>query len=145
MAGNVACAGPIYDSVPCGRERWTVAPLSVNLARRQRSVRTPADVRTYLDSRTKINGKLSFEAPAQIDGHVEGEIVAGDHLVIGEGAQVTAKIKAGSVVVAGMVSGEIVATERIEMRASAKMTGNLAAPRLVERRSSRLQRSCRID
>lgn len=102
-------------------------------------------MRTYLDSRTKINGKLSFEAPAQIDGHVEGEIVAGDHLVIGEGAQVTAKIKAGSVVVAGMVSGEIVATERIEMRASAKMTGNLAAPRLVDPRGCDVRGSLRNE
>jgi cytoskeletal protein CcmA (bactofilin family) len=87
--------------------------------------------RAYLDSGTKINGKLSFEGPGQIDGQIEGEIVAGDDLVIGQSALVTAKIKAASVVVAGTVSGEITATQRIEIRPSAKISGNLAAPRMV--------------
>jgi cytoskeletal protein CcmA (bactofilin family) len=96
----------------------------------------------YLDSRTKINGKLSFEGPAQIDGQVEGEIVAGEHLVIGEGAHVTAKIKASSVVVAGMVSGEIVATERIEICASAKISGNLTAPRMVMHEGAMFEGHC---
>jgi cytoskeletal protein CcmA (bactofilin family) len=89
------------------------------------------DARAYLDSRTKINGKLSFEGPVQIDGQIEGEIVAGDDLVIGQGALVTAKIKAASVIVAGTVSGEITATQRIEIRPSAKISGNLAAPGIV--------------
>ena len=87
--------------------------------------------RKPVDSRTKINGKLSFEGPVQIDGQIEGEIVAGDDLVIGQGALVTAKIKAASVIVAGTVSGEITATQRIEIRPSAKISGNLAAPRIV--------------
>jgi hypothetical protein len=36
-----------------------------------------------------------------------------------------------SVVVAGTVSGEITATERIEIRPSARISGNLAAPRMA--------------
>jgi cytoskeletal protein CcmA (bactofilin family) len=93
--------------------------------------RKPVDVRAYLDSHTKINGKLSFEGPAQIDGQIEGEIVARADLVIGQSALVTAKIEVASVVVAGTVSGEITATQRIEIRPSAKISGNLAAPRIV--------------
>src|SRR5215469_13353359 len=54
----------------------------------------PSDIRAYLDSRTNINGKLSFEGPVQIDGHIEGEIVAREDVLIGESAQVTARIKA---------------------------------------------------
>jgi cytoskeletal protein CcmA (bactofilin family) len=105
-------------------------------------IRKPADMRAYLDSRTKINGKLNFEGPVQIDGHVEGEIVAREHLVIGEGAQVMAKIKAGSVVVAGVVNGEIIATERIEIRASARISGNLAAPRVVMHEGALFEGHC---
>jgi cytoskeletal protein CcmA (bactofilin family) len=51
--------------------------------------------------------------------------------VIGHGALMKAKIKAASVVVAGTVSGEINATERIEIRPSARISGNLAAPRMA--------------
>src|ERR1700740_1114150 len=79
---------PARDAAPTLREAG-VAPSK------------PVDARAYLDSLTRINGKLSFEGPVQIDGQIEGEIVAGDHLVIGQGALVTAKIKAASVIVAG--------------------------------------------
>jgi cytoskeletal protein CcmA (bactofilin family) len=102
-----------------------------NLREASAALRKPVETRAYLDSRTKINGQLTFEGPAQIDGQIEGEIVARSSLVIGHGALVTAKIKAASVVVAGTVSGEITATERIEIRPSDKKSGNLAAPRIA--------------
>jgi cytoskeletal protein CcmA (bactofilin family) len=85
----------------------------------------------YLDAGSRISGKLNFETPARIDGHVEGEINAKDSLTIGESAVVAAQIKADSVVVAGKVSGDIVAAHRIEIRPSAKVLGNVTAPTLV--------------
>jgi cytoskeletal protein CcmA (bactofilin family) len=103
--------------------------------------RKAVDARAYLDSRTKINGKLSFEGPAQIDGQIEGEIVARD-LVIGQSALVTAKIRAASVVVAGTVSGEITASERIEIRPSAKISGSLVAPRMVMQEGAVFEGHC---
>lgn len=102
----------------------------------------PVDARAYLDSRTKINGNLSFDGPAQIDGQIEGEIVAADHLVIGEGALVKAKIKAASVVVAGTVSGEITASRRLEILCSAKISGNLAAPKMVMHEGAMFEGHC---
>ena len=101
-----------------------------------------SDARTYLDSRTKINGKLSFERPAQIDGQIDGEIVSRTSLVIGHDALVKAKIKAVSVVVAGTVSGEISASERIELQPSAKMSGNLAAPRIAMHEGAMFDGNC---
>ena len=85
----------------------------------------------YLDSGSKISGKLFFEGATKIDGQVDGEITAKESLTIGESAVVTAQIKAASIVVAGKVSGDISATTRIEIRPSAKVIGNLNAPTLV--------------
>ena len=45
---------------------------------------------------------------------------------------VTAQIRAASVSVAGKVSGDIIATQRIEIRPSAKVSGNITAPVLVD-------------
>lgn len=88
--------------------------------------------RTYLDQGCRINGKLIFETPVRIDGQVEGEIDAHDTSVtVGKSAVVTAKIKAVSVTVAGVVNGDISASQRIELQPSAKVTGSLAAPKLV--------------
>ncbi len=99
----------------------------------------------YLDAGSKISGKLNFETPARIDGHVEGEINAKDSLTIGESAVVAAQIKADSVIVAGKVSGDIVAAHRIEIRPSAKVLGNITAPTLVINEGALFEGHCAMQ
>jgi cytoskeletal protein CcmA (bactofilin family) len=84
----------------------------------------------HLDRGTKIKGQLRFDGPARIDGHVDGEIDAKE-ITIGESAVVSAQVRAESVVVCGTVSGEITASQRIEIRGTAKVTGNISAPKLI--------------
>lgn len=104
-----------------------------------------AEGRAYLDKGSKINGKVSFEGPARIDGEVDGEISAKDSVAIGESAVVTAQIKASSVIVAGKVSGDISATQRIEIRPSAKVIGNLSAPVLVVHEGALFEGHCSMQ
>ena len=99
----------------------------------------------YLDAGSRISGKLNFETPARIDGHVEGEINAKDSLTIGESAVVAAQIKADSVIVAGKVSGDIVAAHRIEIRPSAKVLGNITAPTLVINEGALFEGHCAMQ
>ena len=84
----------------------------------------------YLDRGTKVSGKLHFECPARIDGNIDGEI-DGKEITIGESAVATAQIRADSIVVCGKVKGEITATQRIEIRSTAKIIGNITAPKLI--------------
>jgi cytoskeletal protein CcmA (bactofilin family) len=108
--------------------------------------RTPAsEARAHLDQGCKISGKLEFEEAARIEGQIDGEIIARDSLVIGESAVVTAKIKASSIVVAGTVSGEVTASQRIEIRASAKVSGNLTTPKLVVHEGATFEGYCAMQ
>jgi cytoskeletal protein CcmA (bactofilin family) len=84
----------------------------------------------YLDHGTKISGKLRFDGPARIDGTIDGE-VDGKEITIGESAVVTAQIRADSIVVCGKVKGEIIATQKIEIHPTAKIVGNITAPKLI--------------
>jgi len=104
-----------------------------------------AEGRAYLDRGTKISGKLTFDGPARIDGEVDGEIVAKDSLNIGETAVVTAQIKAASIMVAGKVSGDITGSQKIEIRPSAKVVGNLAAPLLVIQEGALFEGHCSMQ
>jgi cytoskeletal protein CcmA (bactofilin family) len=99
----------------------------------------------YLDSGSKISGKLAFEGPTRIDGQVDGEIQAKDSLTIGESAVVTAQIKAASIVVAGKVSGDILATSHLEIRPSAKVIGNLVTPVLVVHEGANFEGHCSMS
>jgi cytoskeletal protein CcmA (bactofilin family) len=106
---------------------------------------TATDARAYLDSGSKVNGKLYFDTPARVDGQVEGEITAKEALMVGETAIITAQIKAASVVVAGKVSGDITASHRIEIRPSAKVLGNVTAPILVIQEGALFEGHCAMQ
>jgi cytoskeletal protein CcmA (bactofilin family) len=95
----------------------------------------------YLDHGTKISGKLRFEGPARIDGTIDGE-VDGKEITIGESAVVTAQIRGNSIVVHGKVKGEITATDRIEIHPTAKIIGNISAPKLIVHEGAIFEGQC---
>lgn len=101
--------------------------------------RTAAAAR--LDRGTKISGQLRFDGPAQIDGQVDGEVDAKE-ITIGESARVSAQMRADSVIVCGEYKGEITASQRIEIRATAKVTGNITAPKLVVQEGAIFEGKC---
>lgn len=96
----------------------------------------------FLGKGSRVTGKLAFDGPGCIEGHVEGEVSAQDSLVIGETAVVNARIDGGSIVVHGNVTGDIVARTRLELRAPSKVTGNVATPSLVVQEGAMLEGQC---
>ena len=107
----------------------------------QMIIESPVTTAAFLDSGTKISGKLYFEGSVHVDGNLDGEI-DGKEITIGENAVVTAQIRADSIVVSGKVEGDITATHRIEIRATAKISGNITAPRLIIQEGAIFEGSC---
>ncbi len=89
------------------------------------------DVQAHLGPGSRIEGKLFFEGSVRIDGEVNGEINAKEAVIIGEGAVISAQIQANSVVVQGRVQGDLTARKRVELRAPARLIGNLNTPSVV--------------
>jgi len=85
----------------------------------------------FLGKGSRITGKLAFEGPVRIEGHVEGEITAQDTLTIGEAAVVMAQISGNAVVIQGRVTGDVTARKRLEIRAPGRLIGNIVTPSLV--------------
>ena len=85
----------------------------------------------YLYKGSRVNGQLSFQGAARIDGTVDGEIHCKGSLTIGESAEIHAKVSGQIVVIQGKVEGNITAKERVELLAPARLIGNVNAPRLV--------------
>ncbi len=55
----------------------------------------------------------------------------GHRLLVETGGQVAAAVVARNVVIAGAVTGGVVAGERIELRSTARVKGELSAPRIA--------------
>lgn len=98
------------------------------------SVQTPLPTRGIvsgiLEQGTFFEGKLTFEGTAQIGGVFRGEIYTNDTLIINEGAEVTAQVEAGTVVIRGKLEGNIFAREKIIMHPPAIFKGTVTSPSL---------------
>ncbi|MGO9603983.1 MAG: bactofilin family protein [Candidatus Binataceae bacterium] len=130
-----------HSSVPNSQPQPAV-PASGGALSAQPKPAPVAEGPAYLGRGSKVSGKLAFGGSARIDGEVDGEITAKDTLHIGEMGIVTAEIKAASIIVAGKVSGDITGSQKIEIRASAKVAGNLAAPVLVIQEGAGFEGRC---
>jgi len=86
---------------------------------------------TFLSANVSIEGTVSGSEPVLIEGQVKGNINLTGDLRIGTQARVEAKVHARNVTVEGKLNGDVSADERVELVASAKVDGNIKAPKIV--------------
>ena len=91
----------------------------------------PEEMALVLGRQASFEGNLRFKGIARLHGNFEGEILSGDELIVGEGAIINAKIKAGTIIVMGQVNGNVSATVRIEILPTGKLYGNIDTPVLA--------------
>ena len=78
-----------------------------------------------------IDGTLKGEEDLLIEGRVTGTVQLQDHsLTIGAKGQVDADLYAHNVIVEGAVEGDLYGVERVAIRSSARVRGNVTAPRV---------------
>lgn len=103
------------------------------------------NLNAFLGEGTSFKGTLTFEGTVRIDGRLEGEIFTKDMLVIGEGAQVTAAIHAGVVVIGGTVHGNVTAERKVEINPTGRLHGNISTPSLVIEEGVIFEGSCTMS
>lgn len=77
-----------------------------------------------------FKGELYGEEDLEFQGQLEGTIEHTRSLSIGKEGGVTGNIRAKFVIVEGRVDGDIYASESVQIRQSAKVKGNIFAPRV---------------
>lgn len=86
---------------------------------------------TYLDAGSVLTGELRFAGSVRLDGRVEGQIHAGQTVIVGEHAQVDASIEADSLEVFGTVVGDIRVARRTLLHKSARVEGEIHTAGIV--------------
>jgi cytoskeletal protein CcmA (bactofilin family) len=79
-----------------------------------------------------------------LDAKLRGAIMARDTLIIGEQGMVEATVQATAVVVRGKVIGNVTASESVELKKTARVTGDIEAPRIVIEPGAVLDGRCRM-
>ncbi len=101
----------------------------------------------FIDIEAGMAGDLKFTTPVnlKINGKFDGKLETKGALIIGEKADVKAKIiKGESIQVAGKVKGDIVSSKRLEISTSAKIVGNVKASILVINEGAALKGHCQV-
>jgi len=89
------------------------------------------DIKAFLGPGSQFEGKLLFHEIVRLDGEFKGEIISNDTLIIGDGAKVEAEITVGTLILSGTFKGNIKASVKVDLRAPARVEGNIVTPALV--------------
>jgi len=122
----------------------TSGPVPSNVAPLPTTPRQP-ELNALLGKGSQFEGKLIFEGTVRIDGKFSGEIISTDQLIIGEGAEVKANVKVGTLTCLGDYQGEATASKAIELKAPAKVRGNLTTASIVIDRGVFFNGTCKMD
>ena len=101
----------------------------------------------FIDIEAGMEGNLKFSTPInlKINGKFSGTLETKGVLIIGEKADVKAKIiKGEDITILGKMHGDIVSSKRLELSTSAKVVGNVKASILVINEGAILKGHCQV-
>jgi cytoskeletal protein CcmA (bactofilin family) len=91
-----------------------------------------AEAPSVLPAGLNVTGDLVSQHDLSINGTFEGQITLPEqHLIIGAGARVRARILARSVTVVGRLDGNVTATQRVRVEPTAIFQGHIQTPSLM--------------
>ena len=88
------------------------------------------EVNTTFGRETEFDGELEFESSLRILGKFKGSIKTEGFLIIGEGSEVEADIKAGSLIIGGIVRGNVEVKNKLEILSTGKIFGDVKTSKL---------------
>jgi cytoskeletal protein CcmA (bactofilin family) len=86
---------------------------------------------TVIAADTVIKGEMAVENRARILGRFEGTIRSKGQVEVADKGTCKAAVEANTVQVDGSVEGNITANDKVQLNATARMTGDLMASKLV--------------
>ncbi len=79
---------------------------------------------TLISKGCVVHGRIESDVFVRIDGHIKGDLIIGEGLIIGENGIIEGNIKSREVVVFGTVNGSVTA-DSIDIKSSGNILGEL--------------------
>lgn len=93
---------------------------------------SPQDqIRTTIGEDVEITGNIKCESGIQINGKLNGDLTCAGMAQIGAACSVKGNMSIDTVSIMGQVNGNITARDKIELKATAKLHGDIRAKRLT--------------
>ena len=85
----------------------------------------------FIDQGVSLEGTLNVKGTFRVDGHIKGNIISEQTVILGESAKVEGQIEGNRVVIAGCFDGVIFAKGRVEIEPKGVVTGEVHSPCMV--------------
>ena len=132
-------AGSLYPAANAGSPSSRAVSDSESMARDIKEGRLSG----FIGSGTVLTGETTFHAMLRVDGHLTGSVTSETGtLIVGSTGRVDANIVVAAAMINGTVNGDIIASERLELGRTARIVGNVQAPRLMMEDGAVLEGSC---
>lgn len=102
----------------------------------------PKQAINIISEGTRIKGDIDTNGDIRIDGELTGNIVAKGRLVVGPTGKITGDINCNNVEVSGVIKGKIKAGELLNLKASARVEGDIVVGKLSVEPGSVFSGSC---
>jgi len=132
-------SGSLYPAANAGSPSSRAVSESESMARDIKEGRLSG----FIGSGTVLTGETTFHAMLRVDGHLTGSVASeSGTLIVGSTGRVDANILVAAAMINGTVNGDIIVSERLELGRTARIVGNIQAPRLVIEDGAILEGSC---
>lgn len=90
-----------------------------------------AEKETIIGSETRISGEVHGDEDLIVRGRIDGKVQLTQTLTVDKGGVVQADVDVRNLVISGTLVGAIVASESVKLLSTARVVGDLAAPRVT--------------
>ncbi len=90
-----------------------------------------AEKETIIGAETHISGEVRGDEDLVVRGRIDGKVQLTQTLTVDKGAVVQADVDVRNLVISGTLVGAIVASESVKLLSTARVVGDLAAPRVT--------------
>ena len=87
--------------------------------------------RTVLSEDVEITGTVKCSSAVRLGGKLNGDLVCGSDVLVEKTSAIKGNLTVNAVVVLGQIKGNITAKDRIELKANARVMGDIKGRRLV--------------
>ncbi len=103
-----------------------------------------SSAQTVIARGVRVEGDFRSQGNVTIEGELVGSIVCGGHLTIGTEASIQASIVAEEATISGSIQGNLRITHRLELKAMAKIKGDIAAEAVAIESGAAIDGNCKI-
>jgi len=99
---------------------------------------------SFVQQGVTLKGILTVKGVVLVEGHVEGEVFAEDHLIVGESGTIHGNIEAGHLTNRGTIQGNVTAGNKVVLTDKSHLEGDITAFQLVTEEGASFDGRCKM-